>query len=244
MFRNRQHLDYLNQLNINAVVVGNSCNPYTMTKIFLCTMSVLVGMGFLLINALTNFEVYEETIILQIFMVLWMHFCKYFILFSILINSHDMQRYGKRKFLNFLNLVSNVVQLRQRAVAPFMITEEKFTDCLPLSDQSQQDLEFIKKRLMMHIRIKYIVKNCLRVIFDIYETTNYVRRGVKKIHINKVFNETEIQIILSMYPENTEVYQMLTQYCIIPVQICRTDRRLLYNQRGNNCHSTIITVHH
>ena len=112
VFRNKQHLGYVNQLHMSTVVVSNSCNPYTITKIFICTVLVLVGMGLVQVNALSNFDVYEETISSQTFMVLLMVFNEYLFCFIILINSHDIQKYVKRKFLSFPNFFLSLISKR------------------------------------------------------------------------------------------------------------------------------------
>ena len=90
---------------------------------------------------------------------------------------------------------------------------------------------------MMHIRIEYTVENCLQSIFNIYEMNNYVQRVVKQTTINKVFNESKIENLVNMYPENTHVYNLLSQYCLL------TDNMFTQKEKSNNnINSSIINT--
>ena len=87
----------------------------------------------------------------------------------------------------------------------------------------------------MNICFEYSVENCLQSIFTIYELKNYVKRGVNKIPINKVVNECEIKNLVNMYRRNTHVFDLLSQYCIVPDNIYK----LGYPER---CHNYCFTL--
>ena len=223
---------------MSTVVVSNSCNPYTITKIFICTALVLVGMGILLVNALSNFDTYKETISSQIFMVLLMVFNEFLFCFIILFNSYDLQQYVKRKFLSFPNFFFSVIAKRNEIIESSVVTLEPLPDDIPLTVQNEQDIENLKTRLMMHIRIEYTVKNCLQSIFNIYEMSDFVKRGVKQIPINKMFTESEIEKLANMYPKNTIVYDLLSQYCLLPENMYPPNK----TQHSTNIQRKEITI--
>ena len=93
---------------MSTVVVSNSCNPYTITKIFIYTALVLVGMGILLVNALSNFHVYEETISSQTVMALLMVFNEFLFCFIIGDQQHELPKIH----LNFLNKITLALNLQ------------------------------------------------------------------------------------------------------------------------------------
>ena len=223
---------------MSTVVVSNSCNPYTITKIFICTALVLVGMGILLVNALSNFDTYEETISSQIFMVLLMVFNEFLFCFIILINSYDAQQYVKRKFLSFPNFFFSVIAKRNEIIESSVVTLEPLPDDIPLTVQNEQDIENLKTRLMMHIRNEYTVKNCLQSIFNIYEMSDFVKRGEKQIPINKMFTESEVEKLVKMYSKNTIVYDLLSQYCLLPENMYPPNK----TQHSTNIQRKEITI--
>ena len=67
---------------------------------------------------------------------------------------------------------------------------------------------------------------------------NSVHRGVKRMAINKLFTEREIKKLAKMYPENTRVYNLLSQYCIVPENMYTPN--LTQHKQGKG---VIITIH-
>ena len=233
--RNARHLDYLNRLHMDMVVVSNSCNPLTMIKIFLCICLVLCCSWFLLASVFTKVDHYEDTIPSQILIIGMLYFNEYFFAFSVLFNSPDTQEYAKRKIHSYLKILLNK---NPTANQPITIAGNILQDPVFINEKSSNELQLLKRRLLMHIHVECTVLYCMKAIFSIYEQNGFTVKGGKKMDMKTIFNDTQILLILAVYPPNSDVNQLLSNYCVMPqhkivqMQACSDPNQ----RRGQNIH--------
>ena len=129
-------------------------------------------------------------------------------------NSPDTQDYAKNKvksYFKFLFCKNPTVN------QPIAIDRIIPNDPVNINEESSNELKFLKRRLMLHIHVEYTVLYCIEAIFGIYEENGFTVKGSKKMGLKTIFNDTHIPHILALYPPNSDIYKLLSEYCVMPL---------------------------